>query len=94
MPDQPQSPAETTIRAQNYKYCMIRTTEQLDALPIGAVVRELEHPVAPGVFELQGTDGNDETHWYIAGDGRPVEPQLPVLLLWTPTSKEETAARV
>lgn len=61
----------------------VRTAEQLATLPVGVVVRELEHPV-PGIFTLEDTtddlDGA-EGCWYVIGDGRPTDPTLPVLLL-------------
>ncbi|MGU3650660.1 hypothetical protein [Mycolicibacterium sp. A43C] len=61
----------------------IETAEQLDSLPIGSVVRELEHPV-PGIFTLEDT--TDDQHgaercWYVVGDGRPTDPTLPALLI-------------
>jgi len=66
--------------------CTIRTVEQLDALPVGCVLRD-SLPNYPVVLERQDTsDAEDGSsgEWYAVGDGRPAVAHLPVLLIWHP----------
>lgn len=69
--------SEEHVAAMWREACTIRTAEQLDALPVGAVVRN-----ADGVWET-----DEPRTWVTPGHEAPFGPQLlvlPALLVWHP----------
>lgn len=58
----------------------IATIDQLDALPVGTVVRDHETDIM-----VSGPTGEGESAWWYDGDPyRANEVDLPALVVWTP----------
>jgi hypothetical protein len=61
---------------------IVRTVEELDALPVGAVIRSIAGTIACRVEADQGT---------VFGDDRPFGPwnrlHLPITVLWVPVQE-------
>ena len=71
------------VVAQNER--TIRAIEDLNALPVRAIVRD-----ANGfVFEYAPTGEGDNTWWYDGGPHDPDEVDLPALVIWCPADEAE-----
>lgn len=71
------------------KACAIRTIEQLDALPVGAVVRTDEGRVAVKTEEVRRRPDRSRSWWSVADEDEfdlssDELDDLPALLLWHP----------
>lgn len=67
----------------------IETVEQLDALPLGTVVRDAELNVSERLGGWDEESGEPYgLMWHTVGVAAPVIPDLPAVVLWSPGAGE------